>query len=156
MPFFSQYFLQSDFVKVSSKTTFCRFTVVFQEIYPKTCVLLIFLLDWWPFFRFLVSCLFSYYPRPCCGVVLIKSIFPHIPKPHVQLDILSVHWVFIPFWSSDSRRKFKGSSRKSFEYFDYWVISLKKNYWHTKEGRTLLENYKKYSVVKVFFFFSLF
>ena len=29
---------------------------------------------------------------------------------------------------------------------------VKKSYLHTKEGRTLLENYKKYSVVKVFFF----
>ena len=30
---------------------------------------------------------------------------------------------------------------------------IKKDYLHTK-GRTLLENYKKYSVVKVFFFLS--
>ena len=33
---------------------------------------------------------------------------------------------------------------------------IKKNYLHTKEGRTLLENNKKYSKVKVFFFFSPF
>ena len=33
---------------------------------------------------------------------------------------------------------------------------IKKSYLHTKEGRTLLENYKKYSVVKVFFFSLLF
>ena len=33
---------------------------------------------------------------------------------------------------------------------------IKKIYLHTKEERTLLENYKKYSVVKVFFFSLLF
>ena len=30
------------------------------------------------------------------------------------------------FRSGDSERKFKGSSKKSFEYFDSWVVSLKK------------------------------
>ena len=48
--------------------------------------------------------------------------------------------------------KIQGKSQKVVRNFYYLVISLKKSYLHTKEGRTLLENNKKYSVVKVFFF----
>lgn len=48
----------------------------------------IFSLDWWPCVRLLVSCLFSYYPRPFCGVAPIRIILPHTAILHMQLDIL--------------------------------------------------------------------
>ena len=32
--------------------------------------------------------LFSYYPRPCSGVALIRRILPHTVILHMQLDIL--------------------------------------------------------------------
>ena len=93
--------------------------------------------------------LLSYYPRPCSGVALIRRILqldilreldtngfkcidsdmqerkhPLVPPTPLAINKWSLN--FRIFRSGDSGRKFKGSSKKSFEYFNSWVVSLKK------------------------------
>ena len=50
------------------------------------------------------------------------------PEPLSPTPLAINKWSlnFRIFRSGDSGRKFKGSSKKSFEYFDSWVVSLKK------------------------------